>query len=44
MSLRVLEWGRTEYGEALARQEEIFWQRLTGQVPDTLILTEHHLP
>lgn len=36
MSLRVLEWGRTEYAEALARQEEIYRQRLAEEVPDTM--------
>jgi lipoyl(octanoyl) transferase len=39
--LHVLDWGRTEYGDALRRQQELVARRLAGEVPDTLVLTEH---
>jgi lipoyl(octanoyl) transferase len=40
-ALLVLDWGRTEYRSALARQHKLVADRLAGRVPDTLVLTEH---
>jgi len=37
----VVDWGQTRYLEALERQERLLVQRLDGEVPDTLVLTEH---
>jgi lipoate-protein ligase B len=39
--LAILDWGRTEYRDALARQHALVADRLAGRVPDTLVLTEH---
>jgi lipoyl(octanoyl) transferase len=39
--LRVLDWGRTEYGDGLARQHDLVARRLAGDVQDLLVLTEH---
>jgi lipoyl(octanoyl) transferase len=39
--LRILDWGRTVYAEALARQEALQAERIAGAVPDTLVVTEH---
>jgi lipoyl(octanoyl) transferase len=36
-----VDWGRTEYPEALARMRALRAARRRGEVPDTLILTEH---
>jgi len=37
----VLEWGRREYGDALAAMRELVRARRAGEVPDTLVLVEH---
>jgi lipoyl(octanoyl) transferase len=37
----VVDWGRTRYREALAAQETLLAARIAGEVPDTLVLTEH---
>jgi len=37
----VVDWGRTRYREALAAQESLLSARIAGEVPDTLVLTEH---
>lgn len=39
--LAVLDWGRTPYADALARQETLQAARLSGVAPDTLVFTEH---
>ncbi len=39
--LAVVDWGRTEYADALRRQEELVARRNTGEAPDTLVFTEH---
>lgn len=36
-----MDWGRTPYAEAWARQEELVARRITGDVGDTLVFTEH---
>ena len=36
-----LDWGRTRYGSAWRRQEELVAQRLAGEIGDTLVFTEH---
>ena len=36
-----LDWGRTRYAEALARQEELVARRNAGEIGDTLVFTEH---
>ena len=41
LPLRVVDWGRTVYAEALARQETLQAERLAGTAPDTLVFTEH---
>lgn len=38
---RVLDWGRTRYADALARQRALVAQRKAGTAPDTLVFTEH---
>ncbi len=40
-NLKVYQWGRTYYEDALRRQQEIHDRNLQGEAPDTLILTEH---
>lgn len=40
-SVAVVDWGRTEYADALARQAELVARRIAGEVPDTLVFTEH---
>jgi len=37
----VIDWGQTRYLEGLDRQERLLVKRLDGDVPDTLVLTEH---
>jgi len=37
----VVDWGRTRYEDALHRQEELVRRRIAGEVPDTLVFTEH---
>lgn len=36
-----LDWGRTHYVEAWKRQDQLVAKRLTGEICDTLVLTEH---
>jgi len=36
-----LDWGRTRYAEALARQEDLVARRNAGEIGDTLVFTEH---
>jgi lipoate-protein ligase B len=38
---RTVDWGRTEYGEALQRQLMLVDKRKAGDAPDTLVFTEH---
>ena len=38
---RTIDWGRTEYLDAFARQRELVGLRRTDACPDTLVLTEH---
>ncbi len=40
-SLQVLDWGRTGYPEALARQQALVTQRIAEEIGDTLVFTEH---
>jgi lipoyl(octanoyl) transferase len=40
-NVAVLDWGRTAYADALARQEALQAARLAGSAPDTLVFTEH---
>ncbi|HUG13055.1 MAG TPA: lipoyl(octanoyl) transferase LipB [Opitutaceae bacterium] len=37
----VIDWGRTRYDDALARQLELVRARIAGEIPDTLVFTEH---
>ena len=37
-----LDWGRTDYRVALARQAALLDARKLGTAPDTLVFTEHH--
>lgn len=41
VELAVEHWGLVPYAEALARQEALVDRRWRGEVPDTLVLTEH---
>ncbi len=38
----VLDWGRTDYRVAWQRQDELVSRRIAGNIPDTLVFTEHH--
>lgn len=38
---RTVDWGRTAYGDAWRRQEELVAQRNAGTADDTLVFTEH---
>lgn len=40
-NVTVLDWGRTAYADALARQIALVEQRIAGTIGDTLVLTEH---
>ncbi len=40
-ALRVVDWGRTDYREALAAQEALVLDRIEGRIGDTLVFTEH---
>jgi len=40
-TLTVVDWGRTTYADALARQEALVAQRIAGEISDTLVFTEH---
>ncbi len=40
-TLAVLDWGRTAYRDACARQAALVEQRLSGEIGDTLVFTEH---
>jgi len=40
-AVTVLDWGRTEYAAALARQTALVERRIAGEIGDTLIFTEH---
>lgn len=37
----VLDWARTEYRQAWDRQNALVAQRIAGEIPDTLVFTEH---
>lgn len=37
----VVDWGRTEYRDAWARQHRLIEDRLAGRIGDTLVFTEH---
>ena len=41
MEFEVLDLGLTRYSEAHAKQLELLQKRIAGEIPDTLILTEH---
>ena len=36
-----VDWGRTRYADAFARQNELVAQRIAGEIGDTLVFTEH---
>src|SRR5688572_30858138 len=40
-ALTRVDWGRTEYRVAYARQESLATQRIGGEIGDTLVFTEH---
>lgn len=40
-TLSVIDWGRTRYADAFARQDALVSQRIAGEMGDTLIFTEH---
>ena len=42
MEFEVLDLGLTRYADAHAKQLELLKKRIAGEIPDTLILTEHH--
>ena len=41
-SVDVVDWGRTEYPNALERQKELVEQRLASVIGNTLVFTEHN--
>jgi lipoyl(octanoyl) transferase len=40
-SSATIDWGRTEYAVAWQQQEKLVAQRNAGEIPDTLVFTEH---
>ena len=40
--LNVVDWGRTNYSDALQQQKALVQQRINGQIGNTLIITEHN--
>ena len=40
--LTVVDWGRTNYSDALDQQKALVEKRINGQIGDTLIITEHN--
>lgn len=42
MKNNYIDWGMTTYSEAVLRQEALVNKRIRGDIPDTLIFTEHH--
>lgn len=42
MEFEVLDLGLTRYADAHAKQLELLKKRIAGEIPDTLVLTEHH--
>lgn len=41
VQLTVVDWGRTRYADATARQLELVERRIRGEIGDTLVFTEH---
>lgn len=39
--LTTIDWGRTRYADAFARQDACVAQRIAGEIGDTLVFTEH---
>lgn len=39
--LSVIDWGRTRYADAFARQDTFVSARIAGEIGDTLVFTEH---
>jgi len=39
--MKVIDWGIRKYSDALAAQRELFERRVSGEVENTLVLTEH---
>lgn len=39
--LAVVDWGRTRYADAFARQDALVARRIAGEIGDTLVFTEH---
>ena len=42
LSGNTIDWSRTRYADAYARQLELVSRRIRNEITDTLILTEHH--
>lgn len=40
--MRTLDWGLTDYKEALTKQKELVEARIQGEIGNTLVFTEHH--
>lgn len=40
--MRTLDWGLTDYKDALTRQKELVEARIEGKIGNTLVLTEHN--
>jgi lipoyl(octanoyl) transferase len=40
-ALTTVDWGRTRYADAFARQDALVTQRIAGEIGDTLVFTEH---
>lgn len=41
VALATIDWGRTRYADAFARQDALVSQRIAGEIGDTLVFTEH---
>ena len=41
VDLNIVDWGRTRYRDAWARQDDLVRKRIAGEIGDTLVFTEH---
>ncbi len=41
MNIKIIDWGKKDYDDALAAQRELLKLRISDKIPNTLVLTEH---
>ena len=41
MNIKIIDWGKKDYGDALNAQRELLELRIYDKIPNTLVLTEH---